>query len=236
MKIANCLIVDDGAIARNIIKSYCVHLPALNVVAECGNALDAKKILQEQEIDIIFLDIQMPVLDGLNFTKTLKYPPQIIFTTAYKEYAVDAFDLAACDYLLKPFSFERFIVAVDKALERLLVFPKNQKQSDSVANDEAFFIKTEGKIFKIKYSEFIYAEASGNRTKVVCSNMTILPTMTFDSLEKLLPTSLFARIHRSFIINSSKISRIEGNRVFIDKNELPIGSNYKESLMKSLGL
>src|SRR5688572_5839757 len=116
MKQLNCLIVDDEPIARQIIETYCSHLPELKIVASCGSVFEAKPFLQSQSIDILFLDINMPVLDGVSFLKTLKDPPQVIFTTAYKEYAVDAFDLAACDYLLKPFSLDRFLIAVDKAM------------------------------------------------------------------------------------------------------------------------
>src|SRR6185437_16425891 len=115
----NCLIVDDEPISRDIIQDYCAHLPYLNVVGSCDNAFKAKMLLQEQKVDILFLDINMPVMDGISFLKTIKHPPQVIFTTAYKEYALDAFDLAAVDYLLKPFSLDRFIIAVDKAVEKI---------------------------------------------------------------------------------------------------------------------
>ena len=118
-----CLIVDDEPIARQIVEIYCSHLLDIEVLASCDNALEAKYVLQNEGVDILFLDINMPVLNGISFLKTLKNPPQVIFTTAYKEYAVDAFDLAACDYLLKPFSLERFIVAVDKALEKSPLTP-----------------------------------------------------------------------------------------------------------------
>ncbi len=119
------MIVDDEPIAREIILNYCNHLPLLKVTSVCSNALDAKKILQQQPVDILFLDIHMPVLDGIGFVKTLKNKPEIIFTTAYKEYAVNAFELSACDYLVKPFSLERFIVAVDKAIGHIEAGSKN---------------------------------------------------------------------------------------------------------------
>jgi DNA-binding LytR/AlgR family response regulator len=222
----NCLIVDDEPIARDIIQNYCGHLEQLHVVASCGNALEAKVVLQEQQIDIMFLDINMPVMDGISFVKTMRNPPKIIFTTAYKEYALDAFDLAACDYLLKPFSFDRFMIAVDKALEKL---PEKQ------ATENFLFIKTDGKIYKIYYDDLLYAEAQGNYTKIVTATNILLPKMPFSSLEELLPGSLFLRTHRSFIINKSKIGHIEGNRVFINNTEIPIGTNYKETLLKELG-
>ena len=231
-----CLIVDDEPIAREIIQTYCGHFPNLKVVASCSNALEAKAELQKQAIDILFLDINMPVLNGIFFLKTLKNQPQVIFTTAYKEYAVDAFELSAIDYLLKPFSLERFIVAVDKALERLQPAPVVIPETIEKDKEDYLFIKTDGKIYKIFYSDLLFAEASGNYTKIITTQNTILPGMTFSSFEELLPKSRFLRVHRSFIVNKSKITHIEGNRVFIGKNEIPIGSNYRESFLKSLGL
>ncbi|WP_158799993.1 LytTR family DNA-binding domain-containing protein [Pedobacter sp. L105] len=230
-----CLIVDDEPVARDIIKTYCSHLDQLQIVASCGNALEAKRVLDQQKIDIVFLDINMPIMDGISFVKTLKYPIQVIFTTAYKEYAHSAFDLAACDYLLKPFSFDRFIVAVDKALEK--IGPATQKIVEIMeTKTEAFvFIKTDGKIYKIQYDELLFAEAQGNYTKITTTSYTLLPKMPFSNFEELLPKSLFLRTHRSFIINKSKINHIEGNRIMINTNEIPIGSNYREVLMNELG-
>lgn len=232
-----CLIVDDEPIARQIIKTYCSHLSHLQVVASCGNALEAKIVLQSQKVDILFLDINMPVLDGVSFLKTLKIPPQVIFTTAYKEFATDAFDLAACDYLLKPFSLDRFMVAVDKASERIQPQPVMDFQAaDTSLLENYIFIKAEGKIYKIFHHDLLYAEAQGNYTKIVTSQNILLPVMTFSSLEDLLQPAAFIRIHRSFIINKAKIEHIEGNRVFINHTEIPIGSNYRESFLKQLGL
>lgn len=231
----NCLIVDDEPIAREIVETYCNHLPALQVAALCGNAFDAKTILQEQKIDIVFLDINMPVLDGMAFLKTLKVQPQVIITTAYKEYASDAFDLSVCDYLLKPFSLERFIVAVDKALEKLQGKSDTSQETPEKKTEEFIFIKSGGKIYRILYDDLLYLEASGNNTKIVTSQNTLLPVMTLSSLEELLPPSLFLRVHRSFIVNKSKITHIEGNRVFINNMEVPIGSNYREDFLRDLG-
>lgn len=229
----HCLIVDDEPIAREIIKAYCSHLPMLHIVASVGNALEAKTILQTQKVDLLFLDINMPVLNGISFLKTLKHPPQVIFTTAYKEYAVDAFDLAACDYLLKPFSLERFIVAVDKVLSPLA---PNGGTINVEKKEDYLFLKAEGKIFKILHEELLFAEAQGNYTKVVTTQHTLLPSMTFSSFEELLPTTHFLRVHRSFLVNKARITHIEGNRVFIQSHEIPIGSSYREGFLKSLGL
>lgn len=234
----NCLIVDDEPIARDIIRTYCGHLPDLDVVALCGNALEAKAALQKHKIDILFLDINMPVLDGIAFLKTLKTQPQVIFTTAYKEFAVDAFDLSACDYLLKPFSLERFIVAVDKATEKLNVNAAAVKESPSgePASENFIFVRADGKIYKIMLEELLYAEASGNYTKIVTNQSTILPGMTFSAFEALLSKNDFIRIHRSFIVNKAHITHIEGNRVFLNTLELPVGINYKEAFFRQLGL
>ena len=231
----NCLIVDDEPIARDIIQNYCSHLDYLQVIASCENALAARTVLQQQKVDILFLDINMPVMDGISFLKTLRHPPQVIFTTAYKEYAIDGFDLAACDYLLKPFSFDRFIIAIDKAMEKLSLHPASLPETTEAKADNYFFVKADSKIFKIAYEDVLYAEASGNYTKIVTTNNILLPGMSFSSVEELLPRAGFLRVHRSFIINKSKISHIEGNRVFIQQIEIPIGSNYKDAFMKELG-
>lgn len=235
MQTINCLIVDDEPIAREIIQTYCSHLPSLNVVGSCSNALEAKTALMKESVDLIFLDINMPVLDGIAFLKTLKNPPQIILTTAYKEFAIDAFDLAVVDYLLKPFSLERFIVAVDRVSEKLhlplhITVPKSEEKENYT------FLKADGKIYKIPFEELLYAEANGNYTKLVMQNKVLLPSMSFSSIEELLPTSQFIRVHRSFIINKAMITHLEGNRVFIGKTEIPIGTNYKAEFMTKLGL
>jgi DNA-binding LytR/AlgR family response regulator len=236
MNSVQCLIVDDEPIAREIIKTYCGHLPRLQVVASCGNALEAKQVLQQQKIDILFLDINMPVIDGISFLKTLKKQPQVILTTAYKQYAVDAFDLAACDYLLKPFSFDRFIIAVDKALEKIDGAAAPIPQTAAPKTEDFFFIKTDGKIFKILHNDLLFAEAKGNYTQITTTQQVLLPSMAFSSFEELLPRHLFVRVHRSFIINKSKISHVEGNRVYINNTEIPVGSNYKDAFLKGLGI
>jgi DNA-binding LytR/AlgR family response regulator len=227
-----CLIIDDEPIARQVVENYCSYLPELEVAGSCGNALEAKKLLESHPVDLIFLDINMPVLDGLAFLKTLVNPPQVIFTTAYKEFAHQAFDLAACDYLLKPFSLERFIVAVDRAKDKLV---KNVKSSPDPVTGSHVYVKAEGKIYKINFKEVYYAEASGNNVKIVTEHGEVRPAITFSALEGLLPKSEFIRLHRSYIINKSKISHIEGNQVFIGSTEIPIGSNYRELFLREIG-
>jgi DNA-binding LytR/AlgR family response regulator len=230
----NCLIVDDEPIARQIIETYCNHLPDLKIVACCATVFEAKTFLQSHPIDILFLDINMPVLDGVSFLKTLKNPPQVIFTTAYKEYAIDAFDLAACDYLLKPFSLERFLIAVDKAM---LASKKSVAVAGKEPQDSTFiFVKAEGKIYKLFHRDILYTEASGNYTKFVTTTQQLMAAMTLTSAEEMLPLSLFIRVHRSFIINKSRIGHIEGNIVRVGIAEIPIGSNYRADFLKAIGM
>jgi DNA-binding LytR/AlgR family response regulator len=239
MRIYNCVVVDDEPIAREIVMTYCSHLPALKMIAACNNALEAKQVLEEINTDILFLDINMPVLTGLAFLKTLKNPPQVIFTTAYREYAVDAFDLSAADYLLKPFSLERFIVAVDKAIEKLSANSTVQPSShlsEPTNQNQAIFIKADGKIYKLVPDEILYAEANGNYSKIVASNYIIMPAMSFTALITMLKHPEFVRIHRSFVINKTHIKLIEGNRVFIRSHEIPIGTSYKEEFLRQLGV
>ncbi|OQP42957.1 DNA-binding response regulator [Niastella yeongjuensis] len=232
----NCLVVDDEPIARDIILNYCSHLPQLRVLGSCGNVFEAKEILLQHPIDILFLDVHMPVLDGIAFLRTLKNKPQVIFTTAYKEYAVDAFELSACDYLVKPYSLERFIMAVDKATENRKAAGNEVNENRNTTPTDYFFIKADGKIYKLLYNQILLAEAKGNYTRIVCADQTLLPNMSFSSFESLLPPDLFIRVHRSFIINKSKIDHIEGNMVEIQQTQIPIGMNYKEPFLKALGI
>jgi len=231
-----CLIIDDEPVARGIIRNYCSHLPFLRIVAECGNAFEAKEILLASQIDLIFLDINMPVLNGVSFLSTIKNPPVVIFTTAYQEHAVTAFDLSVCDYLLKPFSLERFIIAVDKAKERLQIFNPNKPENNTDKPQDSFFIKTDGKLVKILYHDCLYAEAQGNYIKVVISDKIAMTKMPLTELLNILSQATFIRVHRSFIINKTMINHIEGNRVFIQKYEIPVAGIYKETLLKSLGI
>lgn len=231
-----CLIVDDEPIARQIVEKYCAYLPELEVVASCADALEAKQIVSTKEVNIIFLDINMPVLDGIAFVKTLRKPPQIVFTTAYKEFAHEAFNVSACDYLLKPFSLERFIQAVDKAKAQIVSNESARPITSSVSSANAIYVKSEGKILKLNRDEIRFAEAQGNNIKIVTESGTLIISMTFSAFEEQLPKTNFIRVHRSFIINTSKIQIIEGNRIFIGSAEIPIGSNYREQFLKLIGM
>ena len=230
------LIIDDEAIARQIIAGYCSHLPDIEVIGQADNAFKAKNLIAELQPGLIFLDINMPVLNGMAFVKTIKNPPQIIFTTAYKEFAHEAFDLNATDYLLKPFSLERFMVAIDKVKEKLSSPNQVTQKPDETEADNFTFLKYEGKIYKIDFEKLHYAEAQGNHVKLIGEDLQLTPAMSLSAFEELVPQSRFIRIHRSFLINKSKITQIEGNRVFIGNEEIPIGANYREAFLQAIGL
>lgn len=228
----NCLIVDDEPLARELLVNFCNHLPDLYVAGVCGNALDAKRLLQQQDINLIFLDINMPLLDGIGFLNTLTTRPEIIMTTAYKEYAVSAFELAVCDYLVKPFSMERFVIAVDRAVARISGTKGLSEKSPD--RRDFIFIKTDGKIYRIEFNTLLFAEASGNHSRIIMTDNILLPLIPFSGLEKLLPVTQFIKVHRSFIVNKEKIARIEGNRIYIKQYEIPIGKNYRDDFFDQL--
>ncbi|GLU51091.1 LytR/AlgR family response regulator transcription factor [Dyadobacter frigoris] len=232
----NCLIVDDAPVARDILMEYCKLLPILHVSGTCLDAFEAREKIQKEPVDLLFLDINMPILTGIDLMKTLKHPPQVIFTTAYKEFATDAFDLGACDYLVKPFSLERFIIAIDRAAERIGRLNINTESKSEVPRNNHLLIRSEGVINKLNYDQILFLEASRNNTKVVTPEVTFLSTIPLSSIEKLLPLKLFSRVHRSFIVNRSKITSLQGNRIFINKSEIPVGNNYKSSLFEIIGI
>lgn len=227
-----CLIVDDEPVARGIVRHYCGHLPFLEIVAECANAFEAKDKLASDDIDLVFLDINMPALSGIGLLNTLRRPPVVIFTTAYEEYAVQAFDLAACDYLLKPFSLERFMIAVDRAQAKL------QPYSPVAATEEpdSFFIKADGKHVRVAFDDCLYIEAQGNYCKVVTTKATLSTKVPLTELLSLLPKAVFLRVHRSFIVNKNKVSHIDGNRVFVQEYEVPVTGGYKNELFTAVGI
>jgi DNA-binding LytR/AlgR family response regulator len=234
--IINCLIVDDAPVARDILVQYCKLLPVLRIVGLCSNAFEARQKIQQQQVDLLLMDINMPVLSGIELLKTLKNPPLVVFTTAYKEFATDAFDLAACDYLLKPFSVERFIIAIDRVVEKLDPKFTNKPETTSNIPSNHLLLRTEGRINKLNYDQIVYLEANRNNTKVVTSGDHLISTTPLSSIEAQLPADLFFRVHRSFIINLSKFTSLQGNRIILGKSEVPLGGNYKSEFLKILGM
>src|SRR6187200_2098910 len=193
-----CIIIEDEPLAQNILKKYIADHPSLELVAICADALEAQSILTQQNIQILFLDINLPKLSGINFIKTLIHPPLIIFTTAYPEFAVEGFELNAVDYLLKPFSFERFLKAVNKALEKLSISATQNSTEDEIS---FIFLKADKKIHRIELETIHYIEAIGDYMKVVTGAGQLIVNETMKKLLEELPARSFMRVHKSFIIS-----------------------------------
>ncbi|BDS15211.1 LytR/AlgR family response regulator transcription factor [Aureispira anguillae] len=230
----NYLIVDDEPIAHRIIEGYAVQLPHLNKIGNCYNAFEAMQLLNKGQIELIFLDINMPKLTGFEFLKTLDYKPLIVVTTAYKEFALEGYELNVLDYLLKPFSFERFVKAINKVAALGNHPNTRQQQTTNKSNPQRIFLKGDKKHYQIELDKILYLEAYGNYTKVQLTNQVITTNATLTSYEKTLPASQFMRIHKSFIVAIPNISIIEGNRIKIGLKELPIGQTYKRIVQQLL--
>lgn len=224
-----CIIVDDEPLSLETLEAYIKDTPSLQLVAQCQDAFQAMDVLKKEQIDLIFLDINMPKLSGISMLKSLKNPPLVVFTTAYSDYAVEGFELDAIDYLLKPFSFERFIKAVNKASDRLR---KNENTNKS--NGNYIMLKSDKKMYKIDLDDIMYIQAYGDYVKVISSQKTLLTHSTMKKMEESLSNEDFIRIHKSYIIALKHIIMIEGNQVKINDEFLPIGISYKENLFKKL--
>jgi DNA-binding LytR/AlgR family response regulator len=228
------LIVDDEPLAQDILETYISNLPHLELVKKCNNAIEAIQVLNTEHIDLIFLDIQMPQLSGIDFVKTLtNNKPMIIFTTAYSEYALEGFEHDVIDYLLKPISLDRFIKAVNKAQEQ---YQLNAKQSNQSEADDYFFVKADKKFVKVNFNEIIYIEGLKDYVMIKMDTQRVITLQTMKSLEEKLPSDRFVRIHRSFIVNLNRINAILGNVVEVtekgQQKHLPIGKNHKDELVE----
>ena len=232
----NVIIVDDEPLALDVLETYIEKIPELNLVQRCDNALEANKVLKNHEIDLMFLDIQMPQLTGIDFLKTLSRPPLVVFTTAYANYAIEGFELNAVDYLLKPISLERFMKAVNKAIEQIDLQRKDSSAAVSTEEGADFiFVKADKKLVKIRYADIIYIEGLKDYVIIRTETGRVITLQTMKSLEDKLPSNIFKRIHRSFIVGIDKINAVEGNMVeVVEKNQakhLPIGKNYRDELL-----
>jgi len=237
MKKITCLIADDEPMALSLIESYVLKTPFLELKAKCNNAIEAMQVLEEQkDIDLFFLDIQMPDLTGLEFSKLLPQNSRVIFTTAFDQYAIDGYKVNALDYLLKPFDYNEFLSAASKARNYF-----ESQQSASVSKPEKkqefFFVKSEYKQIKINFSEILYIEGLKDYVKIYLKDnpKPILTLMSLKKLEEELPSDNFMRIHRSYIIALEKIEAIERNHIVIGKEQIVIAPNYKDALMEYIG-
>jgi len=229
----NCILVDDEPLAREVLETFSAKVPFLNVVASCKNAYEALEVLQKETIDLIFLDIQMPDLSGIQLYETLTYKPLLIFSTAYSNYAVSGFDLNAVDYLVKPFSFERFLKAANKALKSYT--QNNQAQAGISGNTREFmFVKDGTKIVKVVFQDIYYLEGMKDYVKIVMKDNYFLTLISMQKILDYLPSDSFIRIHRSFIVSIPQIDKVEKNRVVVAGKWLPVSSSYKEQFSKAL--
>lgn len=228
----NCLIIDDEPLAQEVIEHYIQKAGFLHLQGKCSNALQAFAALSKAAPDLIFLDIHMPEIDGLSFIRTLKSPPKIILTTAYPQYALEGYELDVVDYLLKPVSFERFLKAVNKAREQLTVTPAEPATTPQAATGD-LFIKSDGKYLRVNCPDILYVEGLRNYLLVHTKEKKIIAHSTMKNIEDELSSyPSFVRIHKSYLVNTSYITEIEGNMVKLGQTELPVGSVYKNELLK----
>lgn len=227
-----CIIVDDESVAHDVIKKYCALLPNLQVTQDCYDAIEAIEYLNSNPVDLIFLDLNMPKLRGFEFLKTLPLPPKVIVTTAYKEFALEGYELNIVDYLLKPFSFERFLKAVNKAtLDTSQSVGKHQIEVPPNKPNRTF-VRANNRDVQVVFDDILFVEASGNYIKIVLLEEVITLRGTLSSIMELIPTSDFVQVHRSFIVSKQHIKAIEGNQIFINNYTVPIGKSYKALLEK----
>ena len=221
----SCIIVDDEPSSQRVLKYFIDDTTVLDLKATCSNTSEAFKFLQlNSTIDLLFLDINMPKQTGLDFYKSLKNPPEVIFTTAYSQYAVDGFEVNAIDYLLKPIAYERFLMAINKVIKNKMT-----------TNNDFLILKENKVLHKVFYTDIQYIEAFGDYVKVHTTEKTIVTHSTFSKFMSSLPDN-FLRIHKSFCINLNKMNRLSGNQITIDTHIIPIGQTYKDSVLKILNL
>lgn len=222
--------IDDEPIALDVVKNLAGNIPFLSVKEFFTNAFKAAEFLRKEKVDLIFLDIKMPDISGIDFLKSLPNPPMVIFTTAYSEHAVQSFELDVIDYLLKPFSLPRFLKACNKAYEQ----HELKKNNNTIASPASVFIKSGYGQVRVELDDVLYVESTGNYVQFVSEKNKILSRQTMAEVEAILPTALFVRIHRSFIVSKKQVSKIEKNAVWIKQVEIPVGSSFSVNLEKFL--
>ena len=232
----NVIIVDDEYLAQKLLQDYVSKVDSLQLVATCSNAFEAMNALKNNEVDIMLLDIQMPDLTGLELVKSLEKKPAVIFTTAYSEYAVDAFNLAVTDYLLKPFDFQRFIQAINKAIGN--VQPKvkiTPKAADTVSRSSDFItVKADYKLYKINYDDLLFIEGQHEYVTFHTTQRRITALFALKDLEELLPKDRFVRVHKSYIVSFNHIQDLDKSDVTVSGNKIPVGSSFRDELLARL--
>jgi DNA-binding LytR/AlgR family response regulator len=230
------MIVDDEPLSRDVLRKYIGQVPDLDLVAECADGLEATHRLREQQCDLLFLDIQMPGLTGLSLARSLKRPPLIIFTTAYPRFAVEGFELDALDYLVKPYSFERFLKAAERALERLKENREdgNRENSNREDGNRKIVVKSDKKLYAIDPREILYVEGQGDYIRLHLEKMRLMVHDTLKNFAASLPPPLFLRVHKSYLVNTERIRYMEGNRLRIGESDIPVSPAFREELMKRL--
>lgn len=228
-----CLIVDDEVLAQDVIEKYIATIPTLKLVGKCDSAVEAISFLHNKQVDLLFLDLNMPELSGLDMLKTLSNPPKVILTTAYSEYALESYEYGVIDYLLKPIKLERFIKAVNKVVEQYEDAKISLDQTEDVIKS-TIFIKEDQVTYQVNLNDIRFVEAYGNYLKVHTEEKVYVTRDTMHDMEGKLPENMFLRIHKSFIISIPKIESVSGNRVFINKQEIPVGEMYKLALKQKI--
>ncbi len=228
----NCLIVDDEPMARKGLEEYVSEVEFLHLAGKCENALKASEYLNKGNIDLLLLDIQMPKISGIDFLKTLRNPPMIIFTTAYSEYAVEGYSLDILDYLLKPIPFDRFLKSVQKARDFFIL--KQKAQQIVPANQDYFFIRCDSKFEKVLYNEILYVEAMQNYCIIYTVSGKMISYITFSGLESQLPATQFIKVHKSFLVSIDKVKSLDANEITIGPSRIPIGRTLKDEVMKKI--
>ncbi|GAA4464711.1 LytTR family DNA-binding domain-containing protein [Nemorincola caseinilytica] len=229
----NCVITDDEPIAQEILEEYVRMIPGLNLVAKCRNAMETLHVMRNNTVDILFMDIHMPGISGLDFIRSLKERPAIIFTTAYPNYAIDGYDVDAIDYLLKPISIDRFLRAVNKVYERAAGATETEVRHPT-ANKTFFFIRSNTDLVKIEYDSILYIEGLENYVRIHCDNRNVISFSTMKNMEDILSQHGFLRIHRSYIINLQRVTSVQSHSFRIGTTELTVGKSYRKAVAEVL--
>jgi len=234
----NCLVIDDEPPARDILKKYIAGVELLQLAGECSNAVETLSFLQGNSVDLLFLDIKMPHILGTSFLRTLKNPPKVIFTTAFRKYAVEGFDLNAIDFLLKPISFERFLQAVNKVMQ-LDIHVSNGNQQNDLLPDQShpfLYFRADRKMIKVFLDDIVLIESLKDYIKVITTTKVIVSKQSISALEEMLPREAFIRVHRSYIIAINKIESYNTDSIELAKKEIPIGRLFRHDVSKRLNL